>query len=304
MMAHVIEIQHLQKQFGKFTALKDINLQLNEGEVLGFIGPNGAGKSTTIRTILGLIKPTAGQVQVFGQDAWQNAVTIHQQLAYVPGDVYLWPNLTGGQTIDLLLRMAKRTHNQRTDQLIQAFGLDVRKKNRTYSKGNRQKVALIAALAADVPLYIFDEPTSGLDPLNEMVFQQQVAQLKAQGRSILLSSHILSEVEKMGDQIAIIRQGEIIEAGSLAEMQHLTRNQVTVTTAKPMLELTQQAHVHQVHFKNQTKTSAEFLVADTAMNTVLSYLTQQQIQTLRTTPPTLEALFLRYYDTNQIKAGV
>ncbi|GAF40256.1 ABC superfamily ATP binding cassette transporter ABC protein [Agrilactobacillus composti DSM 18527 = JCM 14202] len=302
---NMIEIKHLQKKFGKFEALKDINFELGTGEVLGFIGPNGAGKSTTIRTILGLIKASAGSVSVFGKDAWTDAVAIHRQLAYVPGDVYLWPNLTGGQTIDMLLHMSQQKHSQRTDQLIKAFALDTGKKNRTYSKGNRQKVALIAALSTDVPLYIFDEPTSGLDPLNEVIFQEQVHALKAQGKSILLSSHILSEVEKMGDRIVIIRAGEIIESGSLDSMRHLTRSQVSVETTQPLAQLTQIAGVHQVTFGNATQTKAEFGADTEALNTIMTYLAQQHIVTLKTTPPTLEDMFLRYYDAKDTqKAGV
>ncbi len=192
----ILDVQNLQKNFGKVHALKDVNLQLHSGEVLGFIGPNGAGKSTTIRVILGLIKESGGSATVFGEDAWKDSVKIHQNLAYVPGDVYLWSNLTGGQTIDMLLHMSGQTHTAKTDELIKEFKLDTSKKNRTYSKGNRQKVALIAAFSTDVDLYIFDEPTSGLDPLNELIFQRRVAELKENGKSVLLSSHILSEVEK------------------------------------------------------------------------------------------------------------
>ncbi|MFD1672606.1 ATP-binding cassette domain-containing protein [Agrilactobacillus yilanensis] len=295
--SNILEVRGLQKNFGKVQALKRIDLTLKPGEVLGFIGPNGAGKSTTIRTILGLIKASSGEVRVFGEDAWQSAVKIHQQLAYVPGDVYLWPNLTGGQTIDLLLKLAKQTHNAKTDALIKLFALDTSKKNRTYSKGNRQKVALIAALSADVPLYIFDEPTSGLDPLNEVIFQEQVADLKAQGKSVLLSSHILSEVEKMGDKIAIIRAGEIIESGSLLEMQHLTRSQVAVTTEMSLVDLKQQTGVHQVKFKDEHYRQAAFSVDSEVMQDLMTYLGAHRIQSLKVTPPTLEDLFLRYYGT-------
>lgn len=293
----VIQIQHLQKYFGKFEALKDINLTLYPGQVLGFIGPNGAGKSTTIRTILGLIKASEGTTTVFGQDAWKDAVKIHEQLAYVPGDVYLWPNLTGGQTIDLLLHMSHQSHTKKTDELIQKFELDTGKKNRTYSKGNRQKVALIAALSTDVPLYIFDEPTSGLDPLNEQIFQDEVAALKAAGKSILLSSHILSEVERMGDVISIIREGTIIETGTLASMQHLTRNQVTVTTQKPLDQLEEMHGVHQLTL-SVNKLQAKFSLDGDATTAVMAYLAENLIVKLKTTPPTLDDLFLRYYENN------
>lgn len=299
----VLEIQHLQKNFGHFQALKGVDLTLHRGEVLGFIGPNGAGKSTTIRIILGLIQPTSGLVRVFGQDAWKQATTIHRQLAYVPGDVTLWPNLTGGQTIDFLLKLAGQAHNRRTDELIANFALDPLKKNRTYSKGNRQKVALIAALATDVPFYIFDEPTSGLDPLNERLFQEEVAGLKGAGKTVLLSSHILSEVEKMGDTIAIIREGAIIEQGDLKRMQHLTRSQIQVTASQSLAALAHFSGVHQLHFANPEQTEASFSLDPQALSTVLAYLAQQSIQQLKTTQPTLEDLFLQYYDAAKTQDG-
>ncbi len=300
----VLEVNHLKKRFGKLQALTDVNLELREGEVLGFIGPNGAGKSTTIRVILGLIKASGGQAQVFGLNAWQKAVQVHRDLAYVPGDVYLWPNLTGGQTIELLLHMSGQSHTVTTDKLIKAFKLDTGRKNRTYSKGNRQKVALIAALSTDVPLYIFDEPTSGLDPLNELIFQQHVLELKKQGKSVLLSSHILSEVEKMCDTIAIIREGRVIETGSLAEMQHLTRNNVTVTTQQPFSDLADLSGVHQLAYRNTEKTSATFNVDTDQLGTVMTLLAGKTILTLKTTPPTLEDLFLRYYHSQAVSDQV
>lgn len=294
----ILDVQHLRKNFGKVHALTDVNLQLHSGEVLGFIGPNGAGKSTTIRAILGLIKETSGSVTVFGEDAWKDSVKIHKNLAYVPGDVYLWPNLTGGQTIDMLLRMSGQKHTEKTDDLIKEFKLDTSKKNRTYSKGNRQKVALIAACSTDVDLYIFDEPTSGLDPLNELIFQQRVAELKEQGKSVLLSSHILSEVEKMCDTISIIREGKVIETGSLESMQHLTRNVVAVKTASPVDGLDKTEGVHQLTFKNDQHTIAEFTVDSDKIGAVMEILTKCTILQLKTTPPTLEDLFLRYYHSD------
>lgn len=294
----ILDVQHLKKNFGKVHALTDVNLQLHSGEVLGFIGPNGAGKSTTIRAILGLIKETSGSVTVFGEDAWKDSVKIHKNLAYVPGDVYLWPNLTGGQTIDMLLRMSGQKHTEKTDDLIKEFKLDTSKKNRTYSKGNRQKVALIAACSTDVDLYIFDEPTSGLDPLNELIFQHRVAELKEQGKSVLLSSHILSEVEKMCDTISIIREGKVIETGSLESMQHLTRNVVAVKTASPVDGLDKTEGVHQLTFKNDQHTIAEFTVDSDKIGAVMEILTKCTILQLKTTPPTLEDLFLRYYHSD------
>ncbi|HAT55857.1 MAG TPA: ABC transporter [Lactobacillus sp.] len=296
----VIHISHLQKRFGKFQALHDVTFDVQPGEVFGFIGPNGAGKSTTIRTLLGLLRATSGTATIFGKDVFRNAVSIHKNIAYVPGDVYLWPNLTGGEIIDLFLKLSHQRHSKRTDSLIKAFGLDTSKKARTYSKGNRQKVALIAALSQTADLYIFDEPTSGLDPLNEQIFQDEVKALKADGKAILLSSHILSEVEQMCDRIGIIREGTIIETGTLAEMQHLTRTQMTVTTKTPLTDLTNQPGVHQL--KQSDPTSATFAVDSDAMTVVTQYLAAHQLLTLKSTPPTLEDLFLRYYgkQTDQV----
>src|SRR5690554_3715673 len=230
----ILKINNLTKRFGRFTALDGINLEVNKGEVYGFIGPNGAGKTTTIRVLLGIIKATSGQATIFGKDAWKDAVDIHKRVAYVPGDVNLWPNLTGGEVIDLFGRLRGGYDKARRDELITRFGLDPGKKCRTYSKGNRQKVALIAAFSADADLYIFDEPTSGLDPLMERVFAEYVHEAKAQGKSIVLSSHILSEVEKLCDRVAIIRKGRIIETGTLKEMRHLTGSLMFVETHKPV----------------------------------------------------------------------
>ena len=293
-MADVLTVDHLQKKFGKFQALKDITFSIHPGEVFGFIGPNGAGKSTTIRTLLGILRPTAGRATIFGQDAWADAVSIHKRIAYVPGDVNLWPNLSGGEVIDFLLRLNGQKHTDRTDELIEAFALDVRKKARTYSKGNRQKVALVAAFSSQADLYIFDEPTSGLDPLMEEVFQREVLALKRAGKSVLLSSHILSEVERMCDRIAIIRQGEIIEVGSLAEMRQLSRSTVRVTTQQPLTAIEALPSVHQ--FKAKTPTQAVFSVDAEALGDTVSALSQLGITQLITTPPTLEDLFLRYYN--------
>ncbi|MYV06007.1 MULTISPECIES: ABC transporter ATP-binding protein [Furfurilactobacillus] len=292
-LSPVIHVSHLQKRFGKFQALNDVSFDVQPGEVFGFIGPNGAGKSTTIRTLLGLLRATSGTATIFGKDVFHDAVSIHKNIAYVPGDVYLWPNLTGGEIIDLFLRLSHQQHSKRTDELIKAFGLDTGKKARTYSKGNRQKVALIAALSQTADLYIFDEPTSGLDPLNEQVFQDEVKALKAAGKAILLSSHILSEVEQMCDRIGIIREGQIIETGTLTEMQHLTRTQISVTTKTPLTDLGNQSGVHQL--KQTNSTTAIFAVDSDAMTAITQYLADRQILTLRSTPPTLEDLFLRYY---------
>ncbi|AYM02047.1 ABC transporter ATP-binding protein [Levilactobacillus yiduensis] len=289
----VLQINHLQKKFGHFQALKDITFDVRPGEVFGFIGPNGAGKSTTIRVLLGLIRATGGTASIFGQNVWTDSVAIHQRLAYVPGDVYLWPNLTGGEIIDLLLKMNGTAHSAKTDELIKQFGLDPTKKARTYSKGNRQKVALIAAFSQNADFYIFDEPTSGLDPLNERIFQDAVMALKQQGKAVLLSSHILSEVERMCDRIGIIREGQLIETGSLADMRHLTRTMVTVTLGDDF-DVTTLPGVHGVE-AGHAPHEWQFSVEAEHLSTVMATLAQHQIAALQSTPPTLEDLFMHYY---------
>lgn len=293
----ILHIDHLQKNFGKFHALKNITFDIYPGEVFGFIGPNGAGKSTTIRTILGILRATGGRATIFGKDVFKDAVEIHKRIAYVPGDVYLWPNLTGGEIIDLFLKLGHSRHTEKTDQLIKLFQLDPTKKARTYSKGNRQKVALIAAFSTNADFYIFDEPTSGLDPLNEEVFQKEVLKLKQAGKAVLLSSHILSEVEKMCDNIGIIRNGEIVETGSLAQMRHLTRTTIKVQTRDQTPELSAMTGVHNVSFDNNNQILT-MSVDSEHLESIMSYLTQKQIVSLQATPPTLEDLFLRYYDSS------
>lgn len=292
----ILHINHLQKKFGKFQALKDITFDVYPGEVFGFIGPNGAGKSTTIRTLLGILKRSSGDATIFGKDVFKDAVAIHKRLAYVPGDVYLWPNLTGGEIIDLFLKLGGTKHSKRTDELIKKFQLDPTKKARTYSKGNRQKVALIAAFSTDADFYIFDEPTSGLDPLNEEIFQQSVLELKKAGKAVLLSSHILSEVEKMCDRIGIIRQGEIVETGSLNDMRHLTRTVIQFKTKLNTSDLTKMTGVHNVVNNNDLTT---FSVDTDQIPTVMTYLSSKEILSLQATPPTLEDLFMRYYNRDQ-----
>ncbi|GKT03628.1 ATP-binding cassette domain-containing protein [Furfurilactobacillus sp. WILCCON 0119] len=298
----VVHLDHLQKQFGRVHALNDVTFDVYPGEVFGFIGPNGAGKSTTIRTLLGLLRASGGTATIFDQDVFKDAVAIHKRLAYVPGDVYLWPNLTGGEIIDLLLKLSGQRHQPKTDDLIHQFGLDPTKKARTYSKGNRQKVALIAALSQDADLYIFDEPTSGLDPLNERFFQEAVLQLKQQGKAVLLSSHILSEVERMCDRIGIIRNGTIIETGTLADMRHLTRTQIAVTTTQPLTDLSTHQGVHQVATTTTDRPGyhTTFTVDSEALGAVMTLLTAHQITAIQSTPPTLEDLFLRYYDQQPV----
>lgn len=302
MSEEVLKIEGLQKKFGKFQALKNITFDVKKGEVFGFIGPNGAGKSTTIRVLLGILRASGGQATIFGDDVWRDAVKIHRKLAYVPGDVYLWPNLTGGEVIDLFLKLNHQKHNAKTDELIKRFEFDPAKKARTYSKGNRQKVALIAALSTDADFYIFDEPTSGLDPLNEAIFQEYVLDLKHQGKSILLSSHILSEVERMCDRIGIIRKGEIIETGSLAEMRHLMRTMITVQTKEPAPEVAQLDGIHDLKTDDSKPNYLSFAVDTEKMDQVMQVLSAKQIMSLQSTPPTLEDLFLRYYndDSNEV----
>lgn len=288
----ILQISNVTKKFGSFTALDGINLEVNQGEVYGFIGPNGAGKTTTIRILLGILKATSGSAQIFGRDAWKDAVGIHQRIAYVPGDVSLWPNLTGGEVIDLFVKLRGSNNQSRREELIKRFDLDPTKKCGTYSKGNRQKVALIAAFASDADLYILDEPTSGLDPLMEMVFQECVREVKAQGKSVFLSSHILSEVEKLCDRLSIIRQGRIIETGSLEELRHLTRTRVRVQTAEPIPNLKELAGVHDLE---KFEGGASFQVDGDQIGEVIKYVSTYGIITLESAPPTLEELFMHHY---------
>ncbi|GAX00787.1 hypothetical protein C5L25_000565 [Secundilactobacillus silagei JCM 19001] len=299
----IVSIHHLQKSFGKFQALKDITFDVNAGEVFGFIGPNGSGKSTTIRVLLGILKASGGQATIFSQDVWQKAVAIHNHIAYVPGDVYLWPNLTGGEMIDFLLKLNHQKHSAKTDELIHEFELDPKKKSRTYSKGNRQKVALIAALSTEADLYIFDEPTSGLDPLMEELFQKHVLALKRLGKSVLLSSHILSEVERMCDRIGIIRAGEIVETGTLDQMRQLTRNQVIVQTKQALTGIEALTGVHGFKPDEHIANKAVFAVDTAQIGPVMAELTQREIVALQTTPPTLEDLFIRYYNHTEGAEG-
>lgn len=298
----VLEVKNLQKNFGKFQALKDVTFNVNKGEVFGFIGPNGAGKSTTIRALLGILKSNGGSATIFGQDVWQDAVTIHECLAYVPGDIYLWPNLTGGQIIDLFLKLNGEKHSSKTDALIKEFALDANKKARTYSKGNRQKVALIAAFSTDADFYIFDEPTSGLDPLNERIFQNHVKELKNEGKSILLSSHILSEVEKMCDRIGIIREGKVIETGTLDELRHLTRTMITVKTNGALDSVAKLDGVHEFVVDTADQQKATFAVDSDKLAGVMMQIAALGVVSLQSAPPTLEDLFMHYYHEDSKEA--
>lgn len=292
-MEKFVEVKALQKRFGKFQALKDVSFEVGKGEVVGFIGPNGAGKSTTIRTILGILKADGGSVRVFGKDAWKESIEIHRRLSYVPGDVALWGNLTGGEIIDLFMKLHGGGSRTKRDELIKKFELDPRKKAKGYSKGNRQKVGLIAALSVDSDLYILDEPTSGLDPLMEAVFQDEVEKIKHAGKSILLSSHILSEVERLADRVVIIREGRIVESGTLDEMRHLTRSAVTVKTQGDAAQLGQLPGVHDFVVNQQ---EAKFAIDNHHLNEVLAAAANLQVTKFEVVPPTLEDLFIRHYE--------
>ncbi|WP_110588305.1 ABC transporter ATP-binding protein [Microbacterium suaedae] len=290
-----IDIQGLDKSFGSFRALSGLDLALAPGEVRGFLGPNGAGKSTTIRILLGMLRADGGTTRLFGRDPWRDAVSLHRRLAYVPGDVSLWPNLTGGEVIDYLSRLRGGVDPARRRELLDRFELDPTKKSRTYSKGNRQKVALVAALASDAELFILDEPTSGLDPLMEAVFADEVRRLKERGGSVLLSSHILSEVEKLCDAVTIIRQGSTVEQGTLAELRHLTRTRVDVVTRRaPRFDDAIGVH-GLVRADAADGTRLTFTVDDDRMGDVVTSLTAHDIVSLTATPPSLEDLFLRHY---------
>ena len=288
----ILKVSNLTKKFGKFTALDSINLEVNTGEVYGFIGPNGAGKTTTIRVLLGILKASQGEAKIFGKDAWNDAVEIHKNLAYVPGDVNLWPNLTGGEVIDLFVKLRGSNNKSRRDELIERFDLDPTKKCRTYSKGNRQKVALISAFASDADLYILDEPTSGLDPLMENIFQEYVMEAKNEGKSVLLSSHILSEVEKLCDKVSIIREGKIIESGSLDELRHLTRTSMSIQTKETITNLYDIKGIHDIEEKDK---SLYFQIDTEELDNVIKYISQFGITKLESSPPTLEDLFMRHY---------
>jgi ABC-2 type transport system ATP-binding protein len=293
-MSVIVDVTNLTKKYGSFTALREVNLEVKRGEVYGFIGPNGAGKTTTIRVLLGILKANGGDVKIFGLDAWKDAVDIHRNIAYVPGDVNLWSNLTGGEVIDLFVRLRRVPNESRKKELIERFDLDPTKKCRTYSKGNRQKVALIAAFSSEADLYILDEPTSGLDPLMEKIFQDCVAEVKKAGKAIFLSSHILQEVERLCDKVSIIREGKIIETGTMAELRHLTRTSVTAETSRPVVGLDKVAGVHDLVISER---EVKFAVDSKDINEILVFLTGFGVEKIGVTPPTLEELFMSHYET-------
>lgn len=292
-MTNIVKVQGLQKSFGKFKALQDVSFTVNAGEVVGFIGPNGAGKSTTIRTLLGIIRRDAGEAKIFGKDVWKDSLEIHKRISYVPGDVALWGSLTGGEIIDLFMKLHGGGDKNKRDYLIKRFELDPKKKAKGYSKGNRQKVGLIAALAVNSDLYIFDEPTSGLDPLMEAVFQDEVEKIKLAGKAILLSSHILSEVERLADKVVIIRQGKVVETGTLDELRHLTRSTVTMITQDNVAIM---ASVNGVHDFKQSGNQARFSADNECINEILSEAAKLGVKKFESVPPTLEDLFMRHYE--------
>ncbi|WP_329314517.1 ABC transporter ATP-binding protein [Streptomyces sp. NBC_01262] len=292
-MTKAISVVGLHKSFGRTHALDGLDLVVEKGEVHGFLGPNGAGKSTTIRVLLGLLRADAGAVRLLGGDPWRDAVELHRRLAYVPGDVTLWRNLSGGEVIDLLGRLRGGLDAGRRKDLLERFELDPTKKGRAYSKGNRQKVALVAAFASDVDLLILDEPTSGLDPLMEEVFRDCVREERDRGRTVLLSSHILSEVEALCDRVSIIRKGRTVETGTLADMRHLTRTSVTADLAGPPNGLSGLPGVHDLDIQGRR---VKLQVETDQLDAVLRQLGESGVRSLTSTPPTLEELFLRHYE--------
>jgi ABC-2 type transport system ATP-binding protein len=287
-----IEVQQLVKTFGPVRALDGLDMTVREGEVHGFLGPNGSGKSTTIRVLLGMLRADGGTARLLDGDPWRDAAALHRRLAYVPGDVSLWPNLTGGEVIDVLSRLRGGVDRRRRDDLLERFELDPTRRGRTYSKGNRQKVALVAALAADVELLVMDEPTSGLDPLKEATFQQCVEEFRGRGGTVLLSSHILAEVERLCDRVSIIRSGVCVESGSLADLRHLTRTSVAATLGTVPDGLDRHPGVHDLVVEDRVVRCE----VDTAvLDEVLGVLRRGRVEALTCSPPTLEELFLRHY---------
>ena len=287
-----IAIAGLVKTFGRTRALDGLDLTVGTGEVHGFLGPNGSGKSTTIRVLLGLLRIDAGSVRLLDGDPWRDADRLHRRLAYVPGDVTLWPNLTGGEVIDLLARLRGDLDQRRRDELLERFELDPTKKARAYSKGNRQKVALVAALASPAELLLLDEPTAGLDPLMEAAFQECIAEVTAEGRTVLLSSHILAEVEALCDRVTIIRAGRAVQSGTLTELRQLTRTSIIAVTSSPATRIADLAGVHGVVVDGDR---VRFDVDTTDLDAAIRHLSELGLVSLESRPPTLEELFLRHY---------
>ena len=291
-MTGIIQINGLTKSYGTTTALDGLDLSVSQGEVHGFLGPNGAGKTTTLRILLGLLRRDAGKVAVLGRDPWADAVELHGRLAYVPGDVELWPNLTGGEAIDLLGRLRGGLDPARRDALVARFDLDPTKKGRTYSKGNRQKVAIVAALASDAELLLLDEPTAGLDPLMEVAFQDVITEMMQKGRTVLLSSHILAQVEKLADRISIIRDGRVVQTGTLTEMRHLTRTTIEAHTGRPVRDLEDLPGIHGLDVNDGR---VRFAVDGEHLDAAVKHVGRFGLRALTSHPPTLEELMLRHY---------
>ncbi len=300
-MSAAIELIDVVKTFGASRALDELCLEVRTGEVHGYLGPNGAGKSVTIRTLLGLLRHDAGEVRLLGDDPWTHAVRLHHRIAYVPGDVSLWPNLTGGEIIDYFARLRGDVDAEKRDDLVERFELDPRKKSGTYSKGNRQKVALITALASNAELFLLDEPTAGLDPLMETVFQSEIGEVVAGGRTVLLSSHILAEVEKLCDRVTIIRNGRNVLSGTLDDLRTSTRTSVTVATRRTPDGLADQVGVHGIHTDDAGHVHIQ---VDTAhLGELMALLSSFDITSLVSQPPTLEELFLAEYDVGEPEAA-
>jgi ABC-2 type transport system ATP-binding protein len=290
---NVIELKNVTKTYGKVVGMKNIDLTVKKGTIHGFIGPNGAGKTTTIRVILGILKADEGTASINGMDSWKDAVEIHKNIAYVPGDVSLWPNLTGGEVVDYFAALKGGIDESKKLELYKSFALDPSKKCRTYSKGNKQKVALVAALASNADIYIFDEPTSGLDPLMESVFQRYVDVLKKENKTVFLSSHILSEVERLCDVISIIREGEIVETGTLEELRYLTHSQIIIETEKAIPDLGKQEGVYDVSVDGN---KIQFNFDTSHYSDLLKYISAYNVTSLESVPQTLEDLFMRHYE--------
>lgn len=291
-MNSIISMRDVVKTYGPVRALDSFNLEVNSGEVHGFLGPNGAGKTTAIRVLLGLLRHDSGNVSILGGDPWADAVELHKRLAYVPGDVNLWPELTGGEAIDVLGRLRGGLDTKKRANLCERFDFDPTKKGRTYSKGNRQKVAIIAALSSDVDLLIMDEPTSGLDPLMEVIFQECIKEEQAAGKTVLLSSHILYQVEILCNRVTIIRQGQTVESGTLQELRHLTRTSITAETERPAADL---IHLPGVHDFSLDNGRVQFDVDTDKLGPVISEVANLGVRNLVSQPPTLEQLFMRHY---------
>jgi ABC-2 type transport system ATP-binding protein len=299
-MSTAISMRNVVKTFGPTRALDGLDLEIATGEVHGYLGPNGSGKSVTIRTLLGLLRHDSGEVQLLGGDPWRDAVTLHRRLAYVPGDVSLWPNLSGGEIIDYFGRLRGDLDTAKRDELIDRFELDPRKKAGTYSKGNRQKVALVVALSSNAELLLLDEPTAGLDPLMETIFQQCIQTVAAEGRTVMLSSHILAEVEKLCDRVTIIRHGKAVQSGTLDDLRTTTRTAIAVSTDRPVDGIESNPGVHAVRVDGD---SVHFEVDNAALGGVMNRLAEHGIRSLVSQPPTLEELFLREYGDDLMVDG-